>query len=219
MKQFIVRIITLLFGLFLYALGIVLSIKANIGYAPWEVFHVGLAQKTGMSIGTAVVLTGVVVVGIVLVLGEKIGLGTLLNMVLIGVFMDLIIISNIIPEQETLTFGLLMLIIGLFIISLGSYFYIKAAFGAGPRDSLMVVLNRKAKLPIGICRSTIELSVTIIGWILGGMAGIGTIISVIAIGFFIQFTFALLKFIPSTVKHETLRQTYTNLRHSIKHTV
>ena len=216
MKQFIARILSLLFGLFLYALGVVLSIKANIGYAPWEVFHVGLSQKTGISIGLASIVTGVVIVGIVLVLGEKIGLGTLCNMAIIGVFIDLIIISNVIPKQETLVFGLLMLIMGLFVISLGTYFYIKAAFGAGPRDSLMVVLNRKTKLPIGVCRSTIEVSVTIIGWFLGGMVGPGTIISVIAIGFIIQITFAFLKFIPSAVEHETLRQTYTNLKHTAK---
>ena len=211
MKQFIVRILNLIFGLFLYALGVVLSIRANIGYAPWDVFHAGLAQKTGMSIGIASILTGIVVVGIVLVLGEKIGLGTILNMILIGVFIDLILMSEIIPKQERFIFGLLMLIIGLFVISLGSYFYIKAAFGAGPRDSLMVVLNRKTKLPVGVCRSTIELTVTIIGWFLGGMAGIGTVISVIAIGFFVQLTFYLLKFVPSAVKHETLHRTYKNL--------
>ena len=171
----------------------------------------GLAQRTGISIGTASILVGVVIVGIVLILGEKIGLGTLLNMVLIGVFIDLIFLSNIIPKQETLAFGLLMLTAGLFIISVGSFFYIKAAFGAGPRDSLMVTLNRKTKLPIGVCRSAIELSVTIIGWFLGGMVGIGTVVSVIAIGFCIQLTFALLRFIPSAVQHETLRQTYINL--------
>ena len=146
-----------------------------------------------------------------MVFGEKIGLGTILNMVLIGVFIDLILMSNIIPKPENLVFGLLMLIMGLFVVSLGSYFYIKAAFGAGPRDSLMVVLNRKTRLPVGVCRSAIELAVTIFGWILGGMVGIGTAISVIAIGFFIQLTFALLKFAPSAVKHETLRCTYINV--------
>ena len=211
MKQFLARILSLIFGLFLYALGVVFTIRANIGYAPWEVFHVGISQKTGITIGTASILVGVVIVGIVLVMGEKIGLGTLCNMVLIGVFIDLIFILNIIPKQETLALGLLTLIAGLFIISLGSYFYIKAAFGAGPRDSLMVALNRKTRLPIGVCRSAIELSVTIIGWFLGGMVGIGTVISVIAIGFFVQFTFALLKFVPSAVNHETLRQTYQNV--------
>ena len=202
----------LVFGLFLYALGIVLSIRANIGYAPWEVFHVGIAQKTGISIGTASILTGLVIIALVLLLGEKIGFGTIFNMVLVGLFIDLIFMLDLIPKQEKLVFGIPMLIIGLFVISVASYFYIRAAFGAGPRDSLMVVLNRKTHLPVGVCRSAIEFAVTIIGWLLGGMVGIGTVISVVAIGFFIQFTFAILKFVPSAVKHETLLQTYRSLK-------
>jgi uncharacterized membrane protein YczE len=107
--------------------------------------------------------------------------------------------------------GIALLIIGLFVISAGSYFYIKAGFGAGPRDSLMVALNRKIKLPVGICRSIIELLVTVSGWFLGGMVGIGTVISVAAIGFFVQITFAVLRFVPAAVKHETLNQTYKTL--------
>ena len=212
MKHFLARLLSLTFGLFLYALGVVLSIKANIGYAPWDVFHVGLTYKLGFSIGTASILTGVVIVGIVIALGEKIGLGTLFNIVLIGVFIDLIFLTNTIPQQEKMPFGILQLIIGLFVISFGSYFYIKAAFGAGPRDSLMIAINRKTKLSIGVCRSAIELTVTVMGWLLGGMVGPGTVIYVIAIGFFIQATFALFKFVPSTVKHETLRETIKNLR-------
>jgi len=84
----------------------------------------------------------------------------------------------------------------------------KSAFGAGPRDNLMVVLNRKTKLPVGICRSIVELSVTLAGWMLGGMVGIGTVISIIAIGFCIQITFAIFKFNPAAVEHETLKQTF-----------
>ena len=201
-----------MFGLFLYSLGIVLTVRANIGYAPWDVFHAGLAQKTGLSFGTVSIVVGLALVVIVLVFGEKIGLGTLLNMFVIGVFIDLIFLSNIIPKQEKLVSGLIMLVTGLFVISMGSYFYIRAAFGAGPRDSLMVVLNRKTKLPIGVCRSAVELTVTIAWWFLGGMAGIGTVISVLAIGFFIQLTFAILKFVPASVKHETLQETYKSLK-------
>jgi uncharacterized membrane protein YczE len=100
------------------------------------------------------------------------------------------------------------LIAGLFILSLGSYFYIKSAFGAGPRDNLMIVLNRKTKLPVGVCRSIVELSVTLAGWILGGMVGIGTVISVVAVGFCIQITFAAFKFDAAAVEHETLKETY-----------
>ena len=101
-----------------------------------------------------------------------------------------------------------MLISGLFVIAIGSYFYIKSAFGVGPRDNLMVVLARKTKLPVGVCRFAIELAVTLIGWLLGGMVGIGTVISVIAIGFCIQITFKVFKFDVTAVKHETLRDTF-----------
>ena len=211
MKHYIIRLVNLIFGLFLYALGIVITINANIGYAPWEVFHVGLSLKAGFSIGIASILVGLVIVAIVVVFGEKIGLGTVLNMLLIGVFLDVLFFLNIIPHSENLISGIVMLVLGLFVISLGSYFYMKAGFGAGPRDSLMVLLNRKTKIPVGICRSALELAVTAAGWFLGGMVGIGTVISVIAIGFCIQITFAVLKFIPADVKHETIVETYKTL--------
>jgi uncharacterized membrane protein YczE len=211
-EKFVGRFINLLFGTALFALGIVLTIKADIGYAPWEVFHVGLALTAGISIGFATIVAGVVIVIIVTVCGEKIGFGTIFSMVLTGVFIDLIIMLNIIPLAMNLTVGILMLIAGLFTVSCGTYFYIKSAFGAGPRDNMMVVLNRKTKLPVGFCRSIVELSVTLAGWLLGGMAGIGTVISVIAIGLCIQITFAIFKFDVTAVKHETLRQTFDNLR-------
>jgi len=207
MQKFSFRLLILVVGTFLTALGVVLTIKANIGYAPWEVFHVGLALTAKMSIGVASIAAGVVIVAVVTVCGEKIGFGTICSMVLTGVFIDLIIVMNIVPLAVSLTVGIVMLITGLFIISTGTYFYIKSAFGAGPRDNLMVVLNRKTKLPVGVCRSIVELSATLVGWILGGMVGIGTVISVIAIGVCIQITFAIFKFDPATVEHETMKQT------------
>jgi uncharacterized membrane protein YczE len=212
MRQFAIRVFKLVFGLFLYALGITFTIKANIGYAPWDVFHVGLSLKAGFSIGISTIIAGGFIVALVMVLGEKIGLGTLSNMVLIGVFIDLIMIIDILPLAGNYVTGIIMLVIGLFIISIGSYFYIKSGFGAGPRDSLMVAMNRKTKIPVGISRSIIELLVTIAGWILGGMVGIGTVISVVAVGFCIHLTFAILKFNPTEVQHETLKQTYEKLR-------
>lgn len=207
MKQFLIRTLRLLLGLFLYALGIVTTMNAHIGYAPWDVFHVGLANTIGMSIGTASIISGVVIGIIAVLLGEKLGLGTLLNMVLIGVFVDLLIGFHIIPVANNFALGIIMMIAGLFIIALASYFYIGSAFGAGPRDSLMVALTRITKLPVGICRGTIELLAVFVGWRLGGMVGIGTILSAVAIGLCIQITFKLLKFDATKVKHETLDQT------------
>ena len=200
----------MILGLFIFGLGIVLTIKANIGYAPWDVFHAGLAAKTGISFGVISIIVGLIIVVIVTLLGEKFGLGTIFNTILIGLFIDLIM--PFIPKAENPVIGGFMLIAGLFIISVGSYFYIKSGFGVGPRDNLMVVFTRKTKWPVGICRFLIELLVTVIGWLLGGMVGAGTVISVITIGFCIQIVFKLFRFDVTAVKHETLAETFVKFR-------
>jgi len=202
----------MLTGLFLYALGIVLTIKANIGYGPWEVFHVGIAKQTGMSIGVVSIIIGIVIVVIVTLFNEKFGFGTLASMIVTGLLIDMIIEVDFIPIVSDIAFGIALLIAGLFIISLGSYFYMKTSFGVGPRDNLMVVLARKTAIPVGICRGIIELSVTIIGWLLGGMVGIGTVIAGFAIGFCVEITFALFKFDATAVRHETLKQTFLAIK-------
>jgi uncharacterized protein len=207
----VLRLLRLIFGLFLYALGIVITLKAHVGYAPWDVLHVGLAKTTGMTIGVASILVGILIVAVAFLLGEKLGLGTLLNMILIGVFLDLILKLNLIPAMANFVWGVIMLIGGLFVISLATYFYIGSGFGAGPRDSLMVSLARKTNLPIGFCRGTIEVIAVVVGWKLGGMAGIGTIIAALAIGFCIQLTFRILKFDAKKIDHQTVTETYKAL--------
>lgn len=211
MKHLYKRFLRLIFGLFLYALGIVVTMQAHIGYAPWDVFHVGFANLLGIRIGTASIFTGLLIGIIALLLGEKLGMGTILNMVLIGIFLDFIIEIKVIPLAKNFWFGLPMMVIGLLIIALASYFYIGSALGAGPRDSLMVAITRKTGLPVGICRGTIELIAVVIGWRLGGMLGIGTIISAFVIGMCVQMTFKLLKFDATQVMHESLDQTLKHL--------
>ena len=214
MKRFCVRFSQMLLGLVLYALGIIVTMKANIGYAPWEVFHAGLAKVTGLSIGVASIAAGVVIVILVTALGEKLGLGTLGSMVLTGVFMDIILWSGVIPTANSMAVGIPMLIAGLFIISIGSYFYMKSAFGVGPRDNLMVVWARKTKLPVGVCRGAVELLVTLAGWLMGGRVGVGTVVSVIAVGFCIQITFQVLRFDVKAIRHETLKETIKPKQHT-----
>ena len=217
MTNYILRFLKLNFGLFLYGLGIIVTMRANIGYAPWEVLHSGISQTLGVSIGLVNTAVGAIIVVIVFLLGEKIGLGTIFNMFMIGLFMDLILILDFIPLFNNFWIGTLVLILGLFIISLGTYFYISSAFGAGPRDSLMVAVTRKTGLPVGLCRGILEVSVVLIGWLLGGMVGLGTVISAFAIGFCVQITFMLLKFDPTEVKHETFGVMFQNLRNLNKH--
>jgi len=212
MKTYFIRFIKLNFGLFLYGLGIIVTMKANVGYAPWEVLHSGLSQTLGISIGLINTSVGALIVLIVFLLGEKIGLGTIFNMFMIGLFMDLILYLDIIPTVNRFVIGVPVLILGLFIISFGTYFYISSAFGAGPRDSLMVAVTRKTGWPVGLCRGILEVSVVIIGFFLGGMVGIGTVISAFAIGLCVQITFRLMRFDPTQTKHETFAIMMENLR-------
>ncbi|NCC63855.1 MAG: hypothetical protein EOM15_04290 [Spirochaetia bacterium] len=196
------RLLRLLFGLFLYAVGIVLTMKAQIGYAPWEVFHAGLAKVVGLQIGTITIWVGVAIGLIVMLFGERIGFGTVSNMVLVGLFMNMLLENGLIKEQSSLFSGILQLVVGLFVISLASFFYISSGFGAGPRDSLMVFLSRKTGFSVGVCRGVIELTVTIVGFLMGGMLGWGTLLSAFLIGFCIQLTFKALRFDPKTVVHD-----------------
>ena len=206
----------MIIGLILYAFGIIISINANIGYAPWEVFHVGLAKTTGLSLGVTTIIAGIVIVIIVSLMGEKLGFGTISSMLLTGIFIDIVLFIDFIPVADNIFAGIVMLITGLFFISFGSYFYIKSAFGVGPRDNLMVVLARKIKIPVGVWRCIIELLVTVSGWLLGGMVGIGTVISVVAIGFCIQITFKIFRFDVTSVKHESILDTYMALAGKLK---
>ena len=211
MRELLNRFVRLIAGLFLYAMGIVLTINANIGYAPWEVFHAGLGKTIGVTIGNVSIITGLLIVLLAFVMGENQGLGTLLNMVLVGVFMDILLGLKIIPIMTNWLSGLIVLIIGLFVIALASFFYIGSGFGAGPRDSLMVAVTRKMGMPVGFCRGGIELAAAISGWILGGMVGVGTVISAFVIGFCVQGTFHMLRFDPTQVHHETLGQTLKSI--------
>ena len=215
-KKYALRGLLLLVGNTFYAFGIVISVNANIGYAPCEIFHMGLSLTTGISFGVVSIIVGIVLVVIVTISGEIIGFGTVISMIITGLIIDLLFMLNIIHKAENMIVGIIMLVAGLFIISLGSYFYISSALGVGPRDNLMVVMTRKTKMPVGVCRSIVELSITLVGWLLGGMVGIGTVISVIAIGFCIQITFNIFKFNPAEVEHETLKQTYKALKGAMR---
>lgn len=206
MKEYTRRVFKLNAGLFFVALGIAMTIKAHIGYGPWEVFHAGLSQKFGISMGLASILDGLVIAVIIILAKERVGIGTVLNMVMIGLWIDLIL--PLLKEQETFKDGIIFLLMGLFVISYGLYFYMSAGLGAGPCDSLMVAITKRTKAPIGSCRGSMEVIVVILGWSLGGMIGPGTVISAIGLGFCIQATFKLLKFDATHIKHETIGDTY-----------
>lgn len=199
----LLRLIRLIFGLFLYALGVVMQIQAHIGYAPWDIFHVGVSKTIGLSIGQVTILVGLIIVVIDWLLKERLGIGTIANMLLVGTFVDIIMNTGLIPQMNSMLSGIALLLAGMVVICFGMYFYVGSAFGAGPRDTLMVAINRRLGIPVGAARSLMELTAAIAGWLLGGMLGIGTLIAVAGIGVAIQIVFRLLKFQPKDVVHET----------------
>jgi len=207
------RIFKLLFGLFLYAIGIVMTMKANMGFAPWDVLHQGLAITIGMTFGQITILVGLIICVISIFLGEKFGFGTILNIILIGLLIDIILHFNIIPQMNKYISGIILMTAGLFTIAFATYFYIGSGFCAGPRDSLMVAIERKTGLAVGLCRGILEISAVLAGWLLGGPVGFGTILSAFGISFCIQIVFSLLKFDPTKIEHETLIVTFKNLFH------
>jgi uncharacterized membrane protein YczE len=212
MVQYAFRIIKLIFGLFLFALGISITMHANLGYAPWDVFHQGIAQNIGFTIGRVSIFVGLVICVLTALLGEKLGIGTLLNMLLIGLFLDWILSLEVVPLMNSFISGVVMMTTGLFVIALGSFFYIGAGFGAGPRDALMVAVERKTGLAVGISRASIEGGAVFLGWILGGPVGLGTVMAAFGIGLCVQIVFSLLKFDVTRVSHESLTDTLQNLK-------
>jgi uncharacterized membrane protein YczE len=213
-ENYLKRTGRLLFGLFLYSLGLTLSIQANVGLAPWDAFGVGVSNITGISYGNISILTGIVILIVVAgFLKEKIGLGTVLNTILIGVMVDLMQSINLIPFMTNFFFGTLMLLSSQVVISLATYFYISPGMGCGPRDTLMVALGKRfPNVPIGAIRGSIEGTVLFIGFILKAKVGLGTVIAVFGISFILQYTFKLLKFDIKAVVHENIFETFINLK-------
>jgi uncharacterized protein len=191
----------LFIGLFLYALGIVMTINANLGLGPWDVFHQGLSRTVGITMGQASITMGILIVITNYFVGEKLGWGTLCNMLFIGIFMDILMLNNIVPIYEDKILQVIMMLGGMFVIGLASYFYIGAGLGSGPRDGLMVLLTKKTGKSVRFIRNCIEITVLIAGYFLGGFVGIGTLIIALGIGYSVQFVFKLFKFDVKAVKH------------------
>ena len=202
------RFIKTTFGLILFSVGVYLSIQANIGLSPWDAFSIGFSNILPFSYGDIVVISGILILFLDYLLKEKIGFGTLLNIVLIGKCVDFFNYLDIVPKLDNFYLGVVMLLIAQVILSIATYFYIDGALGCGPRDALMNAMQRKfPKMPIGISRGLIEGTALLIGWILGAKVGIGTLISIFGISIVMQYTFKILDFDIKTIKHENIFDT------------
>jgi len=182
-------------GFFLFALAIVLMIRGNLGTSAWAVLEVALAQKLHISIGTMTVLMGFTVLSGALIMREKIGWGTLGNILSIGPWEDMWL--SIIPSVKgNLLLQSGMLLFAIFLMGLASAIYIGVDAGAGPRDSMMLAIKRTTGISIRVARAIIEVTVVTIGWLLGGPVGIGTLIYAILVGPSVQWGFKIFNVQP-----------------------
>ena len=162
LREYTKRIVIIIAGMFIYALGIFLTIRANMGLAPWDALNQGLTNITGMSFGTSSIVISIVILLIDIALREKIGIGTIINAVSIGLFVDMLYAIDVIPVSDSVWLSLAMLVGGMLLIAFATYLYIKAGLGDGARDGLMVALcKRLQKWPVGVVRALLEGSVLV----------------------------------------------------------
>lgn len=193
-----VRLAWLVLGLFLCALGIVLFLESELGLPPWDVLHQGVAEQLGVSFGVANLGVSLVVLLAAWALRAHIGIGTVANATLIGTFVIGLMAIDSVTElsAEPLGARIAYLPIALLCFGVGSAFYICASLGAGPRDSLMLVGSRIFGVRIGASRTAIEVSALVLGLLLGGTAGVGTIVFALGIGPAVELSFAMLARTP-----------------------
>ncbi len=189
-------------GLLVFAFGVHLTIYANIGLAPWDCLGMGIARHTPLNYGLAMTCMAVMILLIDLALRERIGYGTIIDALLTGNFVQMYNDLNPFPENHHLAPGIALMLLGFVFMALGMWIYMKAAQCCGPRDALLVGLGKRMpKLPIGLVEILLWAVVLLLGWLLGGPVGIGTLISTFGAGAVMQLVYNLVRFEPREVKH------------------
>ncbi|MED4581631.1 YitT family protein [Brevibacillus choshinensis] len=188
-RSITMRYVMFILGLFVGAFGCVLTIKAHLGVAPWDTFHIGLQKTFGLTIGIWSQIVGVIVILSSYVVAKiKPNFAMFLNMVCFGTFLDLILWSNAIPEPQTFVARLLVFLLGVIVMTIGIGMYLSPRLGAGPRDSFMLAMNERLGWSIQKVRLIIEITVLIAGAALGGPVSIGTVLIAVLTGPMIQRT-------------------------------
>ncbi len=183
--------LVLVFGLWLFGTGEALIIDASLGQSPWTVLADGLAQTLNLTIGQTTFLTSVIVLLLWIPLKRKPGLGTVMNILVIAVAIDVMI--PILPSPENVFAQSVQVLIGIMLTGIASALYITCNVGAGPRDGLMTGLNEKTGVRVGRVRTGIEVVVLAIGWSLGGVVGVGTLLFALLIGQSVAISFGLVE--------------------------
>jgi uncharacterized protein len=170
----------LMVGLFGCGLAVALMIRSRLGLGPWDAFHVGLHQLTGLTVGTVSILVGLVIICGTWFMKVRPGPGTVVNMVMIGVFIDLLL--PVIPDAPAWAWGFGYYAAAIVVFGIATGLYLGAGLGSGPRDGLMIGLSERSGWPVRRVRTLVELAVLAAGWAMGGRVGIGTILFAFTVG-------------------------------------
>ena len=188
------RLPSLLFGLFLFAAGNVANLYSNLGMYPWGVLHVGLVNYLPLTLGQVSQIIGLLVIAVGWLLGIAPGLGTLANMFFVGYFMDQIMAWRLMPVPSGFVWQMASLLLSVVLLGVGSYFYLRVQLGAGPRDGLMIGLVQRLGRSVWIVRCSLESTVLVLGYLLGGPVGIGTVVTALTVGYSVQLAFKIGRF-------------------------
>lgn len=193
--KYLHRFLVLIFGLFLCSVGIVFTYRSGMGLGPWDVLHQGISHHTPLTFGQASILVGALIILVGLLLKVRPGLGTVLNMLLIGLFVDAQLRLNWLPDlgSQSLFLRLAADAFGVLLMGIGTAFYITPRLGAGPRDGLMLRLHILTRVRIAFVRAALECSALLIGFFLGGSVGLGTLIFAFGVGPAVEIGFWLTK--------------------------
>lgn len=202
-KKVIKDIVNLFVGFFLTALAVVIMVNSNVGLSPWDVLHQGINKTIGVTMGQASIIVGIVVIITSILLGENLGWGTIGSIFVPGFLIDIITNLNILPQATGLLSGVIMTFIGLVVMAIATVAYLKPAMGCGPRDGLMIAIHKKTGKSIGLLRGIMETLAVIIGFLMGGTFGVGTIISALVFGYILEIAFKIFKFNPD-VTHKMI---------------
>ncbi|WP_234417467.1 YitT family protein [Miniimonas sp. S16] len=178
------RLPQLLAGLVLYGFSMAMMVRAGLGLDPWDVLHQGVARRTGLSFGTVVILVGAAVLLAWIPLRQRVGVGTLCNVVVIGVAADAGL--AVLPPATGWAARIVLLVLGVVLNALAGALYVGAHLGPGPRDGLWVAIAARSGWSVRAVRTVIEVSVLAIGFVLGGSVGVGTVLYALAIGPLVQ---------------------------------
>ena len=201
-KKIVLQWGRIVLGLLVFAFGVHLTIYANIGLAPWDCFGMGIAKHTPLNYGLSMTVMSLVILGIDLLLKERIGFGTIIDALLTGNFVQMYNDLNPLAENKNTWLGILIMMTGFVFMALGMWIYMSAAQCCGPRDSLLVGLGKRLpKVPIGIVEILLWTAVVALGWLLGGPVGPGTLLGTFGAGLVMQLVYSILRFDPRDIKN------------------